>query len=162
MLQEHTFAPPTLWHVTCDHYHENGCYGSESSNNENATRDSGPRRNHSSAATASKAWLIPDPTTLARNPCHWSSAETDHRCRYARPTRYPPPSKDYSFAASSGICGFTHDRDRYRSSRSVTRPRFVASSSVLGHQSDCQTFEAYGLELPSLIEDILQLRLAKF
>jgi len=142
MLHEHMFPPLILWHVTCGHYHENGCYGCESANNENAARDSGPRRNHSSAATASKAWLIPHPATLARNPYHWNSAKTDHRCRYARSTRYPAPGQDYSFAAGSSVCGFTHDRDRYRSSRSVTRSRFVASSFALGHPSDCQTFEA--------------------
>lgn len=110
-------SPVTLWHVTCGHSHENGCYGYESANNEIASGDSGSRRNHESAATAPEAWPISYSTSLACDPYHWRPAETDHRCRYARPSGYSTSRKDHSFAAGSGARpGCAHNRYRHRNS----------------------------------------------
>lgn len=111
-------SPLTLWHVTCGHSHENGCYGYESANNENAPGDSGPRRNYPSAPTASEAWFISYSIALPRRPYHYPQTETDYRRRYARAARYSASRKDHSFAPRSGASGFSHhDCHRDRDSR---------------------------------------------
>ncbi len=108
-------SPLTLWHVNCGHSHENGCYGSESANNETTSGDSGSRRNHQSAATAPEAWFVPHSTSLACDPYHRCQAETDHRRRYARAAGYSASRKDHSFAPRSRARpGCTHNRHSHR------------------------------------------------
>jgi hypothetical protein len=112
-------SPLTLWHVTCGHSRENGCYGYESANNENAPGDSGPCRNYPSAPATPEARSIPYSIALARHPYHCSQTQTDHRRRYARAARYSASRKDHSFAPRSGASSFSHhdchgDRDSGR------------------------------------------------
>ena len=95
------WANPRLWHVNCGQAHENGCYGRESANNENAAGDSRLCRSHPTAPTASAARAIPHPIALARNAYHYSPKETDHRRRYARSAGYPAPREDHSFERDS-------------------------------------------------------------
>jgi hypothetical protein len=90
------------WHVNCGHIRENGCYGCQSANNEIATRDSGLRRNHSTASSAPAARFISHPVALPRDSHYCYETEADHRCRHARPFGYPPSCKDHAFAARSG------------------------------------------------------------
>jgi len=158
----------TLWHVTCGHSHENGCYGYESANNEIASGDSGSRRNYQSAPTAPEAWSISCSTSLARDPYHWRQAETDHRRRYARPSRYSASRKDRTFASrSSSGTGCAHNRYRHGNSGcSVTiwpihdrffPPRFPRLLKCSPHFGDFAVVKS-----SSLIEDRSRLRLAQF
>jgi hypothetical protein len=115
----------TLWHVTCGHFPENGCYGCESANNEIASRDSGPRRNHQSAPTAREAWPISHSTSLPCHPHHWCQAKTDNRRRYARPAGYSASRKDYSFAPCFGPgSGYPHNCYRHGNSRCALAQAF--------------------------------------
>jgi len=110
-------SPLTLWHVTCGHSHENGCYGYESANNEIASGDSGSRRNHQSAATAPEAWTISCSTSLARDPNYWRPAQADDRRRYARPAGYSASREDHSLATRCGPrTRCTHNRHCHRDS----------------------------------------------
>jgi hypothetical protein len=97
-----TFVP---WHVNCSHYGENGSYGRESANNENAAGDSGLRRNDSKASPASPAWSIPGAVAVSCDSNYCDQAETHHRCGHARPCGYSTPGKDHSLAPSYGALG---------------------------------------------------------
>jgi hypothetical protein len=128
----HMHSPLTLWHVTCGHSHENGCYGYESANNEIASGDSGSRRNHQSAATAPEAWTISCSTSLARDPNYWRPAQADDRRRYARPAGYSASREDYSLATRCGPrTRCTHNRHCHRDSGcSIAAWRFADRSSL--------------------------------
>ena len=156
----------TLWHVTCSHSRENGCYGYESANNEIASGDSGSRRNHQSAATARKAWPISCSTSLARDPYHWHSAEADHRSRYARPSGYSASCEDHPFAARSGArAGYAHNSYCHgHSSYSVTALAISRSflPLFLGYHNCSPDFGAFAVVKFSLIEDRSRLGLAQF
>ena len=159
------FSSLTLWHVTCGHLHENGCYGYESANNEIASGDSGSRRNHQSAPAAPEAWPISNSTSLARDPYHRHPAQADHCRRYARPTGYSASRKDHSLATSSGTgAGCTHNCYRHRNSGCpVTVWRFTDPSSLvcLGYPNFSPDFgNRMVVKFCRRIEDRNRLRLA--
>ena len=150
------FEPLTLWHVTCGHSDENGCYGYESANNENAPGNSGPCRNHPSAPAAPEARSFPYSIALARQPYHCSKAEANHRRRYARAAGYPASCKDHAFAPSSGTPGFAH-YDRHHNGdtgRFLARIYYSLRSRRLkvAHSSSSVRLRKY-CNLASLIED---------
>ena len=158
----------TLWHVTCGHFPENGCYGCESANNEIASGDSGPRRNHQPAPTPREAWPISHSTSLPRHPHYWPQAKTDNRRRHARPARYSASRKDHSFAPCSGS-GPGHPHNRYRHGHSgcaVRDWRFTVQSFLrffLGYQNCSLDFGGFAIvKFCSLIEDRNKLGLAQF
>ena len=95
------FSPSILWHVNCDHFSENGCYGCESANNENASGDSGLRRSHPTSSSTPPARSISHPIALARNPRHRHETDTDYRSRYARPPRHCASCEDHTCAADA-------------------------------------------------------------
>jgi hypothetical protein len=150
-------SPLTLWHVTCGHFRENGCYGRESANNEIASGDSGFRRNHPPAPTTPEAWSIPCSIALARHPYHCCQTQTDHRHRHAREARYSASRKDHSFAAGSSAPGFSYNHcHRDRASRRALVRTF--------HSPCCGSIFRIctGPQLPGLIEDKLWVGLAQF
>src|SRR6266850_6334455 len=162
-----------LWHVTCSHFHENGCYGCESADNEIATGDSGLRRNHPSATTASAAWSPSHSVALARDSYYCHQAETDHRRRYARAGGHPASCKDHSFAPGSSARDFSHNHQhRHRnsgcllvqifhpccSSRRKQAPYLAALPGRNQPYVGCYS----SLKFPRLIEDRIRIRLAQF
>jgi hypothetical protein len=149
------FGPLTLWHVTCGQSPENGCYGCESANNENAPGDSGACRNYPSAATAPEAWPVSHPATLARDPHHGRQAETNHCRRNARSPGHPAPGEDHPLASSFGAPGFSYN-DGHRDSY---------SRRVLGRKfhSFCSSRRCYRfVKFLRLIEDKVRFRMAQF
>ncbi len=105
-------AIPRLWHVNCGQLYENGCYGYESANNENAAGDSRLRRSYPKASPASATWAVPHSIAFARRPHHRNSKETDHRGRYARLPRYSSSGQDHSFARDTHSQGCSRSQNR--------------------------------------------------